>query len=200
MSHRTWMHRLSRVIVLPLAKTPVTPNQLTALRLATGVGAALLFALGETWHVHGAAAFIVSMLLDRADGELARMTGRTTPWGHTFDLVSDGICNAVVFVGVGVGARGGMLGLGAVPVGILAGLAVAAILWLVIRVEARQGARAAELGGFGGFDPDDAMLAVPVAMLLGWSDALLVAAGIGAPLFALFMFVRFQGGLGPEAG
>ncbi len=199
MSHTTWIHKLSRVIVLPLLNTPVTPNQLTAVRLASGLGAAVLFALGPQWHVTGAVAFVFSMLLDRADGELARMTGCTTSWGHTFDLVSDGLCNAAVFVGIGIGARGGILGLWAVPVGVLAGLSVAAILWLVIRIEARQGARAAELGSAAGFDPDDAMLAVPVAMLLGWVDPLLLAAGIGAPLFALFMFVRFQRGLGPEA-
>ena len=40
MSHNTWIHRGVRILVRPLAKTPVTPNQITTLRLLTGIGAA----------------------------------------------------------------------------------------------------------------------------------------------------------------
>ena len=48
------------------------------------------------------------------------------------------------------------------------------------------------LGSAAGFDPDDAMIAVPVALWLGWGEGLLVAAAIGAPAFALGFFVFFQ--------
>ena len=37
----------------------------------------------------------------------------------------------------------------------------------------------------GGFDADDAMLAVPVAMLFGLGTPLVIAAALGASVFAL---------------
>jgi phosphatidylglycerophosphate synthase len=193
LSHDTWLHRIARVIVLPLAKTPVTPNHVTGLRLLTGIGAAALLALDdEAWMRVGAAVFLLSMVLDRADGDLARVTGRTTPGGHTFDLVSDATCNAAIFVGLGLGLRASDLGWMAIPMGLLAGASVTTILWLVMAVEAAAGARGAELGTFAGFDADDAMLLVPLALLLGAGHLLLVLAALGAPLFAAFMFWRFR--------
>ncbi|MEN8131194.1 MAG: CDP-alcohol phosphatidyltransferase family protein [Pseudomonadota bacterium] len=192
MSHNTWLHRLVRIGVIPLVNTPVTPNQITTLRLLTGVACAALFALGPAWHLYAALLFVVSMLLDRADGVLARITGKTTPWGHRYDLFSDGFSNALVFIGIGVGLRDSALGLWSIPMGFLAGLAVAMILWLVVKVERLEGQRAAELGNLAGFDPDDAMLVVPLAVILGWAKALLMAAAIGAPAFAIFMGLHFR--------
>jgi len=73
MSHDTWVHRLVRPAVRPLVHGPVTPNQITWLRLAGGLSAAIAFSQGEDfWRNVGAVAFLVSFLLDRADGELAR--------------------------------------------------------------------------------------------------------------------------------
>jgi len=194
MSHNTWIHKIARVtIVRPLAKTSVTPNQVTTVRIIAGVGAAMALAYGDpAWSSYGALLFMLSMLLDRADGDLARMTGRTSPGGHTYDLFADAFCNALIFVGLGIGLRESGFGLWAIPMGALAGGAVATILMLVIRIENLQGARAAEIGGIFGFDPDDAMLTIPVLVLLGWSEGLLVAAAIGAPAFALFFIFLFR--------
>lgn len=192
MSHNTWIHKVARAtIVRPLANTSVTPNQLTTVRLIAGVGAAMAVAHGSIeWANFGAVLFILSMLLDRADGDLARMTGRTSPGGHTYDLFADAFCNALIFIGLGIGLRFSEFGLWSILMGVIAGGAVATILMLVIRIENLQGARAAEIGGIFGFDPDDAMLLIPIAILLGWSEGLLVAAAIGAPAFAvLFLFL-----------
>jgi archaetidylinositol phosphate synthase len=188
-SHNTWIHRVARIAVRPLARTNATPNQITTLRLGAGLVAGAAFAMGDmAWIYWGSAFFVLAVLLDRADGDLARMTGRTSPWGHTYDLVSDAFCNAWAFVGIGIGLHStGGLGSWAIPLGVLAGLAIVAVLWLVIRIEAEQGPRAGELGGFGGFDADDAMLIVPLALSLGGAVPLLVAAAVGAPLFALIM-------------
>jgi hypothetical protein len=51
-----------------------------------------------------------------------------------------------------------------------------------------HGARAAELRLARGFDPDDTMLIVPIAAMLGLLEPLLVAACAGAPLFALVAY------------
>lgn len=189
MSHNTWIHKGVRGLVRPLARTPVMPNHLTGLRLLTGIAAAAAFAVGsDDWRNVGAAVFVVSLVLDRADGELARLTGKTSEWGHRFDLVVDALANSLAFVGIGIGLRQGGLGLWALPLGVLAGAAVAVVLWLVVRLESAQGPRAAELPQAGGFDADDAMLAVPLALWLGFVEPLLVAAAVGAPLFAIGFF------------
>ncbi|MBI2977410.1 MAG: CDP-alcohol phosphatidyltransferase family protein [Rhodospirillales bacterium] len=76
-SNNTWIHRIARVtLVKPLAATSVTPNQITTARLVTGLASAAAIGTGlSLWQNIGAAAFIISMLLDRVDGGLARLTG-----------------------------------------------------------------------------------------------------------------------------
>jgi len=61
----------------------------------------------------------------------------------------------------------------------------------VVRIEEQKGQGAAEIGNSFGFDPDDAMLFVPVAVLVGWSEGLILAASIGASLFAA-VFILFH--------
>ena len=194
MSHNTWIHKVSRVLIVnPLIDTPVRPNHLTIVRLTTGLGAFVGFALGAVpWVQIGAVAFLISMLFDRADGDLARLTGRTSPLGHTLDLIADALCNSLIFVGLGIGLSHGNYGVGAIAMGITAGVAVAAILGMVIRVESLEGARAAELGGIAGFDPDDAMCLVPIAVLFETAEGLLLAAAIGAPCFAMLFLILFR--------
>ena len=189
-----------RRLVKPLVGTSVSPNQITTLRLVTGVLAAVAFAMGEAeGRVIGAFLFVLSFVLDRADGELARISGKTSPWGHSYDLVADATANALVFVGIGIGLTGSILGGWSVLLGMIAGGAVATILWLVIKVEKSAGTRAAEIGLAAYFDPDDAMLAVPIVMLFNGGVWLIVAAAIGAPLFACVMFWKFRQQLGASA-
>jgi phosphatidylglycerophosphate synthase len=40
------------------------------------------------------------MVLDRADAEFARVWGKINPWGHRYDLISDGLCNMLSFIGI----------------------------------------------------------------------------------------------------
>ncbi len=193
MSHDTWIHRAARIVARPLARTPVTPNHVTTLRLATGVAAAAALAQGEAdWRHWGAGIFILAMFLDRLDGEVARLGGKTSPWGHRYDMLSDTLCNALAFLGLGAGLRAGAFGAWAPAMGLLAGLAIATILWLVIRMESHHGARAGELGTTAGFDPDDGMIAVPILIWFGLSDWLLAGACLGAPAFAIYMTLKFR--------
>lgn len=193
MSHNTLIHRGVRALVRPLCRTSVTPNQITWLRLATGIGAALCLAVGDPmWRHIGAGVFVLSMVLDRADGELARMSGRTSPGGHKFDLIADAVSNALLLAGLGIGMRYGYFGHWAIPMGIAAGAAVGAILLMVMRVESMAGPRAGELQGAGIVDPDDAILLVPIVIWLGGSEIILAAAAIGAPLFAIYYLWRMR--------
>lgn len=184
----------------PLVGTKVAPNHLTWIRLLTGIGAASCVAVGGArWPDIGAGIFALSLFFDRADGDLARATGRSSPGGHLFDLRADAACNILFMVGLGIGLRGAEpFGSWAVALGAAAGVAVAAIFAMVLRLESLQGTRAGEIGGFAGFDPDDAVLAIPLLIWLDQEVALMWAAGVGAPLFALgfFGFYRYRLGRG----
>ena len=131
---------------------------------------------------------------ERAAGAGARLSGTRCPGASKADMVADAWCKAVSFPAVGWGLRDGGLGLWAALLGLVAGVAVATILLLVMRFESQSGARAGELGGAAGFDPDDAILLVPLLIWLGFSQAMIVAAAVGAPAFAPFMATKFRSG------
>jgi len=174
----------------PFINTAVRPNHVTTLRLLAGITAAGCLAVGEgIWPAVGGGLFVLSVMLDRADGELARMTNTMSPGGHMYDLIADAICNALILIGLGVGLRDSNLGEWAIPGGLIAGLSVAAILWMVIQMESLGGQRSAELPSFGGFDVDDLILLIPIGVWLGWSETLLTAGAIIAPLVALIFVV-----------
>ncbi len=200
MSHNTWIHRVARVtVVKPLVRTAVTPNQVTTARLLTGIAAAVVIGAGSPlWQNLGAAVFVLSVVLDRADGDLARLTGRTSASGHRYDMIADAVSNALVLIGLGLGLRDGGFGLLSVPMGLVAGVSVATILWLVMRIEELDGARAAELPSVAGFDVDDAVLLIPVFIWLGQAEGMLVAAVFIAPLVAALFFAMYRKKLRPS--
>src|SRR5258707_11385458 len=108
MSQNTLIHGLVRPAVRALAAhTGLTPNHLTALRLTTGLAAAMIFAQRTYGWVSiiGGLIFLLSMLLDRADGELARHTNQMSVGGDRYDLGSDGIGGFSTFIGIVI--RGG---------------------------------------------------------------------------------------------
>lgn len=185
MSHNTWIHRIVRTAVRPLARTSVTPNQVTWVRLGTGVAAAGLLAVGVwPWAAIGAGVFAFSMLLDRADGELARMTGKHSPGGHRFDLFADAFSNALAFVAIGIGLRDGTsLGYWAIPMGAVAGISIMLNFWFVLAMEEIKGARSAELKSFMGFDADDATLLLPIFVWMDWGVPITIMAFVCAPIF-----------------
>lgn len=120
------------------------------------------------------------------------MSGKSSPFGHTYDLISDSLSNALLFLGLGLGLRDGVFGPWAILLGTVAGLAIASILWLMMRAESAAGQRSAHLTMIPSFDPDDAMLVVPILIWIGWSEPLLVAAAVGASACAAFFFWHFR--------
>lgn len=188
MSHNTWIHRISRQLVRPLVNTPVTPNHVTTGRFVSGIAAAGCFAVDErSWDVIGAGIFVLSMLLDRADGELARMKGSTSRFGAFYDLATDAISNSCAFLALGIAAMDGNLGTWALPVGIVAGISISTIFVLLIFTEAQYGNGIATFDAHAGFDPDDALILVPIGLLFGLGDILLIGAGVCAPIAVLLV-------------
>ncbi len=185
MSHDTLLHRFVRPAVRRLAPTAVRPNHITLLRIATGLGAAMAFATGVTgWIALGAGLFTVSALLDRADGELARLTRRFSRLGHVLDLVADCGADVLAFLAMGYGARHGWLGHWAPVLGLSAAFGVAALFWHLNRTVPGMLLRQHPVRPV---DPDDLVLTIPLlACCFGLAPVLLLAGSI-TPLAAVFL-------------
>ena len=186
MSDDTLLHRLVRPATVRLSRTSVRPNHLTALRLASALGSAISFAAGTRgWIVAGSVLFAVSFLLDRMDGELARATGRTSRLGHVIDLAADCASNALIFLGMGVGARHGWLHAWAPVLGCLAAACVPVLFWRLNHNS--PSSRLHQVARL--VDADDAMLLVPVLTCVAGLAPVLLLAGILTPLAAIATIV-----------
>lgn len=187
MLKNNWTHKVARFAIRPLLDTPITPNHLTVLRLLTGLVACVAFASGiRDWEVLGGFVWILSSLLDCADGELARMRNQCSEWGHKFDYFSDVTVTALFFVGIGIGARDSIPELVAVIMGFVAGNGVvvaAALAERIDQLKEEEGEKA--YSGFAGFNFDDILFLFAVIVWLDWQQYFLIGASIGAPLFAL---------------
>jgi len=182
---------IARVIVRRLAPTGLSPNVVTTVVLLLGLASGALFAGGERWMMNlGAGVFMLAMLGDHIDGNLARATGKTSTFGHYFDHLAMATTYAVMFVGVGIGHSKGFLGPYAVPLSILAGLSVAAIFSTRIGVEVKAGKEYVQQPRFLGFEPEDTLYIVGPITWMGWMPYFLVAAGIGTPLFLFYVIVQ----------
>ena len=171
-----------------LARSPATPNQLTTVRLLTGLAAATGFALGGGWRAAGGAMFLISLLLDRADGELARLSGKMSRGGYRYDLTCDCIATVATFIGLGIGLWGA-LGPLAIALGVAAGASVVAVFYQinVLKVATSSGPG---VGGRPLADADDAMVGLPVLIWLGLSKLALVLAGTATPVIVLLLVLR----------
>ncbi|MEO3871306.1 CDP-alcohol phosphatidyltransferase family protein [Nonomuraea sp. B12E4] len=97
-----YMRRLSIYATWLLAKTSVTPNQLTWVMTLAGIAGGVVLALPGFWAVVAAALLVqVYLLLDCSDGELARWTGKTSLAGVYLDRVGAYFAEAAVLVGLG---------------------------------------------------------------------------------------------------
>jgi len=193
---RPWDARLARSLVAPLASTRVTPNHLTTVRLAVGLAGAAAFTVGTYGWVNIAALLVVlSNFLDHADGELARISGKTSRIGHVYDLASDAAVTILLFVAMGVGvgsSSDNSLGLPPPVLGAAAGVAVALIFFLRMRIEEMGGKAASRQASLGGFETEDILYLLPLVTLSNCVMPFLIAASIGAPLFAAWVVIDYR--------
>jgi archaetidylinositol phosphate synthase len=203
---RPWDARLARRLVLPLKDSRASPNHLTTVRLAVGLAAAAAFFPGTYgWTNIGALLLVLSNFLDHTDGELARISGKSSRVGHIYDLASDAVVTILLFlaIGIAVGTRiGTLLQLPPALLGLAAGGAIALIFYLRMRIEALAGKTASKQGSLAGFETEDVLYLLPLVTLFNGLTNFLVAAAIGAPLFAAWVVIdywRVQRRLQPAA-
>jgi len=182
--------RIARVLVRPLAHTAISPNQITTATLGLALIAAALFATGGTPAIHWAAgAFALARFLDHFDGELARLTDRTSRFGYYFDYASGGLGYAAIFAGIGIGLARGPLGDWALALGALGTIAALVSMVLNLRLDRAAVAGGRETIGYpatDGFELEDGIYLIAPATWIGWLDAFFVACGVGAAVYGLW--------------
>lgn len=190
---KPWDARLAFWLIYPLRNSFVTPNQLTTVRLLFGLLAFWGLARGDYLSANlGALCFSISHFLDHTDGELARLTGNMSRFGHIYDLVSDGAVNILLFVGIGIGASLKGLGHWDAIMGLIAGFAVAAIFHMRAYLEGTLEREEARQPHWGGFEIEDILYLMPIVTLVDGMHIFLILAVIGAPLFAGWTFLEYR--------
>jgi phosphatidylglycerophosphate synthase len=192
---RPWDARLAALLVAPLAHGRITPNMLTSLRLGVGLGSVFAFSRGSYGASNlGAILLVLSNFLDHTDGELARITGQGSRFGHVYDLISDALVTVLVFgaIGVGLGTRiHAIAGMPPAALGTLAGMAIAVIFYLRLRIEELVGKAATRQASVAGFETEDVLYLLPLVTLFGGLQPFLVLAAACAPLFAAWVCVDY---------
>jgi len=180
---------------MPLKDGWVTPNHLTTVRLLIGVAGAAAFLPGTyAWSNLAALLLVMSNFIDHTDGELARISGKTSRIGHIYDLASDAAVTILPFIaiGIGVGAKPGIaLQIPPSVLGVTAGCAIALIFYLRMRIEKMAGKAATRQASVGGFETEDVLYLLPLVTLCDGVVPFLLAASICTPLFAVWVVIDY---------
>ncbi|MBI4546694.1 MAG: CDP-alcohol phosphatidyltransferase family protein [Ignavibacteriae bacterium] len=95
---------LAFVLVKMIYQLPITPNVVTLFSVITGIIAAWFFAIGTSQAlVVGGLIYILTNILDCADGQLARLQQSGTLLGRVVDGVADYLISLAIFLGLGIG-------------------------------------------------------------------------------------------------
>jgi hypothetical protein len=92
------------VLVKGLARTTVTPNQVTLASMVFGLLGGITYAIGGARaYAAGAVLFFVYNVLDCSDGQLARLNHSGSPIGRILDGMADLVASVSAYVGIGLG-------------------------------------------------------------------------------------------------
>jgi choline kinase/phosphoglycolate phosphatase-like HAD superfamily hydrolase/phosphatidylglycerophosphate synthase len=194
----------SQQVVTPtlLALYPrITPNQVTLVAFAVAVAAATAFAVGAPI----AAAMLVALasVLDGSDGELARLTHRSSAYGAFLDAVLDRAADGILFTGAAIYLAtdthlGDLLGGAQVPLALsvsgaaLVGHLLVSYTTAKAAIDLGQGYRGPLLGGGRGRDLRLLLVTVGAAAAAVDPVALLVALAAVALLTSWIVVVRLR--------
>ena len=140
---RLYDQRLANLLVRPLSRTNVQPNSLTLFSLALGVSSACIFAFADlALQSLAAFVFMLAVFVDHMDGELARISGKTSVFGHYLDYLVGAANYTFLFCGLGLAVYRGTGVEFALWFGTTVGLSNLFIVSLRMHMERRFGAEA----------------------------------------------------------
>lgn len=92
---------LAFIVAKALSVTPASANMVSVASLLCGLATGGLFWQGTAWSLTlGAFFYFWCIVLDCADGQLARMRGSSSPLGYIIDGLSDYLATLAVYVGM----------------------------------------------------------------------------------------------------
>lgn len=98
--------RCSRLLTRFLVNLPVTPNQVSIASLFLGLGSAWGFWWATpTSSLFGLILYMLSVVADHSDGEIARLTFQESAFGEWLDFSVDTLIHALLVLGMGFTAR-----------------------------------------------------------------------------------------------
>jgi len=185
--------RLARILVKPLVKSPVTPNQITILTLLIALGGAGLLATGDPTDANwGAGLFILSRFLDHFDGELARQKKMTSKLGYYLDYISGSLSYGALFVCLGIGFQDATLGPWSIALGLIGTFSALSSMVTNLGIDKasddidEQSGEATGYPGLAGFELEDGIYILGPITWLGYLEPFFIAAGIGAGVYFLW--------------
>jgi phosphatidylglycerophosphate synthase len=96
--------RMSQALTKRLARTAVTPNQITLFSAALGLtGAYLLAQPTDLLQILGSLLFLCSTIIDGCDGEVARLTFQESDFGGKLDILMDNVVHLFLFPAIALG-------------------------------------------------------------------------------------------------
>jgi phosphatidylglycerophosphate synthase len=181
---RALHRRLSRHVTRAAVARDIAPNTITVASLLVGLVAGWCF-----WNATAPAAlaglvvYVAAVVLDHADGEVARLTLAESQVGEWLDILVDTVVHATLVVAMGVTAQavaggGAWLGIGA-ALGVVASAAVAK-LWPVTGAADGIGGALAALGSRDGFYAMLVLFIVARAVAPATLPVLMVVVALGA--------------------
>ena len=180
--------RLAEIVVRPLAHTPITPNMLTVFGMLVGLTSCWLFSRGDpvlaNW---GGLCFMFAVFMDHVDGAHARSTGKTSRFGHYLDHFGAATTYCAGFIGIGLGTGNEITGGWGPWLGLVTAIAITIIFSVRMRVELVHGTEVVEQTPRAGFEIEDILYLVGPVAWLGWLDGFILAAGIGTPVFLIWV-------------
>ncbi len=190
MNQKPWDAKLAFLLIKPFRNTSVSPNYFTTLRLIVGLFSAYIFSKGQHPNV-AALFFALSHFLDHTDGELARLTGKTSRFGHYYDLACDAIVMILLFVSISLGLTN-HFSQWSILMGCIAGISVSIIFQFRNIIENKLGKAATRQASFSGFEAEDILYLLPLVTLLNGLPVFLIAAAVGAPIGAIIVWNQYK--------
>ncbi len=183
--------RLARILVRRLAGLPlVSPNLLTLVSLLLALAGAAGIAAGGEPAPWGALLFALGRFMDHTDGELARLTGRSSRLGYYLDYLAGAASYAALFLALGFASRAGVLGDVALLFGAAAAAAALIAMAASLRLDRLSATGDAPYPAFGGFELEDGIYVLPLVAWAGVLEPFFYAACGGAALYTLWRGLR----------
>jgi 1L-myo-inositol 1-phosphate cytidylyltransferase / CDP-L-myo-inositol myo-inositolphosphotransferase len=186
-----------------LARTAITPNQMSLISIIVGIcGGPFFLSARPALQTIGALMFLAHSILDGCDGELARLKFQESRWGGVLDFWGDNVVHIVIFASMALGwsrsaaAAWPLLLGGAAVLGTLGSAGF--VYWRLMRVKDGGGSLFTSVSAaperplarlLDAASRRDFIYLVIILALFGRSNWFLLLAAVGAPIY--FFLVLF---------